>query len=143
MSGGGEPGAGFETDASSLVRAYTLTRGRTARTAHRKKLDLAAMVTVVDPRVEGGGGLGEREADDLADEFGLGPEHHRILTLCRRHAQSVAELSGVLDLPAGVVRVLLGDLVDDGIARITRPVRPAELPDEHLLREVINGLRAL
>ncbi|WP_425827977.1 DUF742 domain-containing protein [Streptomyces fractus] len=143
MSGAGETVPGFEAGASSLVRAYTLTRGRTARTAHRKKLDLAAMVTVVDPRVEGGGGLDERTADELATEWSLGPEHHRIVQLCRRRAQSVAELSGVLDLPAGVVRVLLGDLVDDGIARITRPVRPAELPDEHILREVINGLRAL
>ena len=39
--------------------------------------------------------------------------------------------------------VLVGDLVADALVHVTRPVPPAELPDESLLREVINGLRAL
>jgi hypothetical protein len=39
--------------------------------------------------------------------------------------------------------VLLGDLLRDGQLRVIRPVPPAELPDAGLLRDVINGLRAL
>ncbi|MFJ1551884.1 DUF742 domain-containing protein, partial [Streptomyces sp. NPDC088246] len=73
----------------------------------------------------------------------LGPEHRALLTLCRSENQSVAELSADADLPVGVVRVLLGDLLEAGYVRVSRPVPPAQLPDEHILREVINGLRAL
>ena len=48
-----------------------------------------------------------------------------------------------LDLPIGVVRVLVGDLVESELVHVNRPVPPAELPDESILRDVINGLRAL
>lgn len=85
-------------------------------------------------------------ADDDADVFAdnsLAPEHVDIVLLCRRAPQSVAELSAELDLPVGVVRVLIGDLIDADWVRVSRPVPPAELPDESILREVIDGLRAL
>jgi hypothetical protein len=55
----------------------------------------------------------------------------------------VAELAADADLPVGVVRVLLGDLMELGCVTISRPVPPAQLPDERILREVIEGLRAL
>ncbi|GAA1599429.1 hypothetical protein GCM10009678_94740 [Actinomadura kijaniata] len=42
-----------------------------------------------------------------------------------------------------VVRVLIGDLAEEELVHVTRPVPPAELPDESILREVIDGLRAL
>jgi hypothetical protein len=42
-----------------------------------------------------------------------------------------------------VVRVLIGDLVDEEMVHVTRPVPPAELVDENILRDVISGLRAL
>nr|MDT0526098.1 histidine kinase dimerization/phospho-acceptor domain-containing protein [Streptomyces sp. DSM 41633] len=38
---------------------------------------------------------------------------------------------------------LVGDLVEDELVHVTRPVPPAELPDVNILREVINALRAL
>jgi hypothetical protein len=66
-----------------------------------------------------------------------------ILALCRGEPLSVAELAADSDLPVGVVRVLLGDLLTRGNVRVLGPVPPAQLPDEHILREVINGLRAL
>lgn len=80
---------------------------------------------------------------DLYADATLAPEHIDIVERCRRGPQSVAELAVALDLPVGVVRVLIGDLVDAEWVRITRPVPPAELPDENVLREVIDGLRAL
>jgi len=52
-------------------------------------------------------------------------------------------LAADLDLPVGVVRVLVGDLLEAAHVHIHQPVPPAELPDESILREVINGLRAL
>ncbi|MER7053320.1 DUF742 domain-containing protein [Streptomyces sp. NPDC000351] len=64
----------------------------------------------------------------------------------QRHGEktrSVAELAADADLPVGVVRVLLGDLVELGSVIVSRPVPPARLPDERVLREVIDGLRAL
>ncbi|CAM5731851.1 hypothetical protein SALBM311S_11429 [Streptomyces alboniger] len=67
-----------------------------------------------------------------------------IVDLCRDAPQSVAELSAELrNLPIGVIRVLIGDLVDAEFVHVNRPVPPAELPDESILRDVINGLRAL
>jgi hypothetical protein len=39
--------------------------------------------------------------------------------------------------------VLIGDLVDAEFVHVNRPVPPAELVDESILRDVINGLRAL
>jgi len=39
--------------------------------------------------------------------------------------------------------VLLGDLLEAGYVKVSRPVPPAQLPDERILREVIEGLRAL
>ncbi|WP_344458427.1 DUF742 domain-containing protein [Actinomadura kijaniata] len=41
------------------------------------------------------------------------------------------------------MRVLIGDLAEEELVHVTRPVPPAELPDESILREVIDGLRAL
>ncbi|GAA4935476.1 hypothetical protein GCM10023237_67290 [Streptomyces coeruleoprunus] len=95
------------------------------------RFDLIALVTA------------HRDPSGEAEESLLGPEHRTLLTLCRTETQSVAELAADADLPVGVVRVLLGDLLEAGHIHVTRPVPLAQLPDEQILREVINGLRAL
>lgn len=120
----------FDDDAGPVVRPYAMTRGRTISAA-QERLDLIAVV-VAESRT------GDPEADQT-----LSPEHVDIVELCRDSPQSVAELAAGLDLPIGVIRVLIGDLVDDELVHVTRPVPPAELPDESILRDVINGLRAL
>lgn len=89
------------------------------------------------------GEAADGEAEDPLDDAALAPEHIEIVKLCRAADLSVAELATELDLPVGVVRVLIGDLLEAGLVRVTRPVPPAELPDVSILREVINGLRAL
>lgn len=66
-----------------------------------------------------------------------------MLGRCRDETQSVAELAADADLPVGVVRVLLGDLLEAGHVKVSRPVPPARLPEMRILREVIEGLRAL
>ncbi|MFJ5551691.1 DUF742 domain-containing protein [Streptomyces sp. NPDC093225] len=124
-------GRWYDADAGPLVRPYAMTGGRTRPGPSGVRFDLIALV-VVDP-----GGT------DAAAESLLGPEHRALLSLCRAETQSVAELSAEADLPVGVVRVLLGDLLEGGHVRVSRPVPPARLPDERILREVIEGLRAL
>ncbi|MEU7636706.1 MULTISPECIES: DUF742 domain-containing protein [unclassified Streptomyces] len=124
------PARWFDDDAGPVVRPYAMTRGRT-RTAAEGRLDLIALVIAES-----------RSGEPIADQT-LSPEHVDIVELCREEPQSVAELAAEFDLPVGVVRVLIGDLLDAGLVHVTRPVPPAELPDEQVLREVIDGLRAL
>ncbi|WP_369387996.1 DUF742 domain-containing protein [Streptomyces sp. CG1] len=120
----------FDDEAGPVVRPYAMTRGRTTSPAQHR-LDVIAVV-VTEPDV------GDPETDPT-----LSPEHVEIVGLCRDAPQSVAELAAELALPIGVVRVLIGDLVHAELVHVTRPVPPAELPDESILRDVINGLRAL
>ncbi|MFH9176411.1 DUF742 domain-containing protein [Streptomyces albogriseolus] len=120
----------FDEEAGPVVRPYAMTRGRTTSAAQHR-LDLIAVVVV------------EPHADEAQDDPSLSPEHVDIVGLCRDTPQTVAELAAGLDLPVGVVRVLVGDLVDAELVHVNRPVPPAELPDESILRDVINGLRAL
>ncbi|MEU6309476.1 DUF742 domain-containing protein [Streptomyces sp. NPDC047014] len=124
-------GQWYDAEAGPLVRPYALTGGRTEPGAYGVRFDLIALVAV-DP-----------EAPDEAAEPLLGPEHRALLGRCRAETRSVAELAADADLPVGVVRVLLGDLLEGGQVRVSRPVPPARLPDERILREVIEGLRAL
>ncbi|MFJ3096610.1 DUF742 domain-containing protein [Streptomyces hydrogenans] len=131
---GGPPPTGsqwYDADAGPLVRPYAMTGGRTRPGPSNVRFDLIALVVVDD------------DPPGAAEEAVLGPEHRALLALCRSETQSVAELAADADLPVGVVRVLLGDLLESGFVRVSRPVPPAQLPDERILREVIDGLRAL
>ncbi|MFI6505113.1 DUF742 domain-containing protein [Nonomuraea typhae] len=114
----------MDDEAGPLVRPYALTGGRT-RSASGETLDLIASVTAIgDP------------------PGGLGPEQLAILRAARTPI-SVADVAVELDLPVGVVRVLLGDLRDHGLISVTAPNAAGPRPNERLLKEVINGLRAL
>src|SRR4051812_4290623 len=88
----------FDDEAGPVVRPYAMTRGRTSHEVQHR-LDLIAVV-VTEPHVDGPG-----------TDPSLSPEHVSIVELCRDTPQSVAELAAELDLPVGVVRVLVGDLV--------------------------------
>jgi hypothetical protein len=133
MSGTAEPTGSqwYDAEAGPLVRPYAMTGGRTRPGPNHVRFDLIALVVVHD------------DATRSAEESLLGPEHRTLLALCRCEKQSVAELAADADLPVGVVRVLLGDLLEAGHVKVSRPVPPAQLPDERILREVIEGLRAL
>ena len=56
---------------------------------------------------------------------------------------SVADIAADLDLPLGVVRILLADLREQGLITIHHPIPPARLPDARILKEVVDGLRRL
>ncbi|MGW2348315.1 DUF742 domain-containing protein [Actinacidiphila glaucinigra] len=124
---GDEGALWYDDEAGPMVRAYTITGGRTRPDSDSDVDLIAVMVPAVGTA-----------PDDNLDE-----EHLALLDLCRDAPLSVAELASEADLALGVVRVLLGDLLRDGHLRAVRPVPPAELPDVGLLRDVIDGLRAL
>ncbi|WP_030673315.1 DUF742 domain-containing protein [Streptomyces sp. NRRL B-1347] len=121
----------YDSEAGPLVRPYAMTGGRTRPASSGVRFDLIALVSLT------------QDATQPDDDVALGPEHRVLLDLCRAETQSVAELAAGADLPVGVVRVLLGDLLEGGRVQVRRPVPPAQLPDETILREVIDGLRAL
>ncbi len=124
----------FDDAAGPVVRPYAMTRGRTSHAAE-DRLDMIALVITEE-------GIGGPDGVAALDHT-LSPEHVEILTRCQVQPVSVAELATELDLPVGVLRVLIGDLLDAGLVRVARPVPPAELVDESVLRGVIDGLRAL
>ncbi|GAA2134880.1 DUF742 domain-containing protein [Kitasatospora kazusensis] len=134
----------FDDDAGPVVRLFSMTRGR-ARASDDGLFDLISLITAAEPDDPGASGASGASGVSGAEGAApvLDPEHHAILALCRHEPLSVAELGSYTDLPVSVVRVLLGDLHDAELIDVARPVPFAQLPDERLLRDVINGLRAL
>ncbi|XRQ13610.1 DUF742 domain-containing protein [Actinomadura welshii] len=124
----GRPPERGEGEASSLVRPYAVTGGRTKP---RYDLAIEALVTAAPypPR----------------DVSVLTPEYRAIMDLCRS-ARSVAEVSALLRLPLGVARVLVADMAVEGLLRLhqSQPATTAGgQPDLRLLERVLSGLRKL
>lgn len=114
-----------------VVRPYALTAGRTRPSGDN--IDMVALVSVI--RAVPAGDAGKEEVSEL------GPEHVRLLRFCRSRP-SVADLATELDLPLGVVRILLADLRERGLVKIYPPVR-AGLADVSILKEVADALRRI
>jgi hypothetical protein len=120
-------GIGWVDEAAGpVVRPYAVTHGRTQPA--RGDFDLITQVTATQT-------VGD-------DDAGRQPEHAAILRLCQ-NPTSVAEIATHLDLPVGSVRVLLGDLLDNGLIRTRAPVPAGNLPTDNVYKAVIDGLRAL
>jgi len=68
----------------------------------------------------------------------------RIMALCAA-SPSVAEIAARLDIPLGVARVLVGDLVADGYLRVQTTLTERSSTDERreLIGRTLRGLRAL
>ncbi|NUW46541.1 DUF742 domain-containing protein [Nonomuraea rhodomycinica] len=109
-----------------IIRPYVVTRGRT-RPAHGR-FDLISMALAVGPLP--------------GPDAGLDPEHLRILQLCRE-PKSVAEIAAHLNLPAGTIRVLLGDLFDRELVSAQEPQSEVDMRDVRMYRAVLDGLRSL
>lgn len=124
-------GKWIRRDAGPVVRPYAVTGGRT-EPADGEVLDLVAVV------VAAGKGAGS-----TADPMRQTPEHRKILRLCQR-AVTVADLASDTGLPVGVVRVLLADLILQEAVTVLRNTPPAaQLPGNEVLKEILDGLRAL
>ncbi|GAA1040596.1 DUF742 domain-containing protein [Virgisporangium ochraceum] len=113
----------LDGDAGPLVRPYTLTGGRVRPSAG---LNLVAYVVATGA-----------EPDPTRYRT---PEHRRILAMAAAPT-SVVELAARLDLALSVVRIMLGDLVDDGLISVHEPAGDAD--DTATLEAVIHVLREL
>lgn len=117
---------------ASTVRPYAVTGGRVR--AAGNDLPLEALVEMLPA---------------ASEARGLPPEKRAILQHAGHTFVSVAELSALLRLPLGVVRVLVTDLSEDGYLRIhsSTPVsvHTGQSPALSLsvLESVLNGIAAL
>jgi hypothetical protein len=122
---GREPYTWVDQEAGPLVRSFAVTGGRVRS---GEPLDLLAYVvaTEIAPTVM----------------WQTQPEHRAILA----HASepvSLVELASYVDLPLGVVRVLLGDLLELEAIVIQEPAAEGSAHDDHVLKAVIHALRTL
>jgi len=115
----------LDQEAGPVVRLYALTRGRAK--------PVGTALDVVDV-------VGAIEAALMHGPL-LPPEHRRVLYMCTRPI-AVADLASQAGLPLGVVQVLLSDLHQRGLINVVRPAQD-RTRDESVLRQVLNGLKAL
>jgi len=114
-----------DAPAPRVVRHFTLTAGR----AHTE-VDLPLEATI-------------RRMSIVDDTPVPGGVHGRILDLC--DTKSLAEVSAAMSMPIGVVRVLVGDLVQQGHVRVQATITEDTSFDERrdLIERTLRGLRSL
>jgi len=115
----------LDRNSGPVVRPYALTGGRTRPTG--ETIDLLATVTST--------------AAAAPEELPLEPEHVEVIRRCRQPTP-VADLASDLNLPLGVVRILLSDMREHGLITIRPPMR-TRLTDPQLLKDVADALRRL
>jgi len=112
-----------------VVRPYAVTGGRT-EPADGAVLDLIAVVVATST------------ARSSGEPSRRTPEHRKIIRLAQQPT-TVADIASGTKLPVGVVRVLLADLIMLGAMKVVRQRPARDVPSDDLLREILNGLRAL
>lgn len=111
-----------------IVRPYTMTGGRTE--LGERSIALEALVVAT--------------ADGVRNRHRYRWESAEIITLSRKET-AIIELAALLDVPIGVVKVLTGDLLDQGAVTVTDP--PAAVTEGEgytdLLNKVLDGIKSL
>jgi Protein of unknown function (DUF742). len=110
-----------------VVRPYAVTRGRARPVVGQ--FDLLAYV-IAEPTADPG------HPDHQ-------PEHRAILHMLAAGPATVAELASRLNIATGVLRVLLGDLLAAKLITVHAPAAVRHLPDDSVLKAVIDGLRTV
>ena len=111
----------------NLVRPYAVTRGRT-----EPQRDIAIEAVLVTTA------RGKQEA-----RF-AGRDKQVIASLCDGRAQSLAEIAAYHRLPLGVARVLVADMVADGLLALHSAAPKQGFAERmDLLERVLSGLRKL
>lgn len=118
-------GRWVDQEAGPVVRPYAITGGKTRPVGER--FDLLSLICAVR-------GSGH-------DLTALTPEQLTLLRSCRVPTPAV-DVASDLDLPLGVVRILVSDLRERGLVTIHRAA-PAGMRDLKILKEVADGLRRL
>ncbi|WP_158843723.1 DUF742 domain-containing protein [Saccharothrix deserti] len=121
-----EPEPAVEEFSGPLVRPYAWTGGRTSASYD---LRLETLVSLEE------NGIAIAMRDTTA-------EQRSIVEMCA-NPRSVAEVSALLSVPLGVVRVLLSDLITMGIVVVHHNAAAPGGPDLTLLERVLAGLRNL
>jgi hypothetical protein len=114
-----------------VVRPYAVTSGRTKPSG--AAIDMVAQVSALR-RIS----VADLDPEQVAK---LGPEHLRVLKSCKLPI-AVADLASDLDLPLGVVRILIADLREQGLVNVRQP-SSSGLSDVGILKEVADALRRL
>ncbi len=115
-----------EDPRGALVRPYAVTRGRTEP---RRDIAIEAVLLTTT--------RGQQEA-----RF-AGRDKQMIASLCDGRAQSLAEVAAYTRLPLGVSRVLVADMVADGLLALHDPLDQRDDDRMELLERVLSGLRRL
>jgi hypothetical protein len=111
----------------ALVRPYAVTRGRTEP---QRDIPIEAVLVASQSAVQ--------------EARFAGHDKYRIAVLCEPRPQSLAEIAAYCRMPLGVARVLVADLVADGLLSL-HSAAPKEGFSERmdLLERVLSGLRKL
>lgn len=109
-------------DEVDLVRPYMVTGGRTQALGPALQLETLVRTTEQGLRAAGDRMFEQRE----------------VLSMCTRPT-SIAEVASALNVPVGVARVLIGDLIAESLLDHAG----ATSKDEHLVRRLIDGVRSL
>lgn len=117
---------GAEDPRGALVRPYAVTRGRTEP---QRDIALEAILLTT--------ARGKQEA-----RF-AGRDKQVIASLCDGRAQSLAEVAAYTRLPLGVARVLVADMVTDGLLALHEPMQAGDDDRMEVLERVLSGLRKL
>lgn len=112
------------TFAVSRIRPYLLTGGRT-----KSQMELPLELQIRSTRV------GDSRRDELAHEA------NAIVELCDE-PKSVAEISAHVGIHLEVARILIGDLVSEGLLDTGSAPGSAQRPDVKLLEQVLDGLQS-
>jgi Protein of unknown function (DUF742) len=111
----------------ALVRPYAVTRGRTEP---QRNIPIEAVLVASQAAVQ--------------EARFAGHDKYRIAVLCEPRPQSLAEIGAHCRLPLGVTRVLVADMVAEGLLSL-HSAAPKEGFTERmdLLERVLSGLRKL
>lgn len=123
-----EPELQYEDEADA-VRPYTVTGGRVR--SETANFPVEALVEAIP---------------GSAQRTGLTPEKRGIIELTSSQYLSIAELSAYIELPVGVVRIVVADLVEEKLVRVhgvssSSDYSPATTMS--VLESVLNGISSL
>jgi hypothetical protein len=111
----------------NLVRPYAVTRGRTEP---RRDIPIEAVLVAGQAAVQ--------------EARFAGHDKYRMAVLCETKPHSLAELAALAGHPLGVTRVLVADMVADGMLELHSAAPKTGFAERmDLLERVLSGLRKL